>query len=237
MKNAILITGAGQRIGLALAKHYLGQGYEVIFSYRSHKAGVDELGALGALGFQVDFNQDDQVAGFIRSVLHQCVSLRAVIHNASAWLTDQQVIQEADGFSQLFKIHMQVPMQLSLAFAPLLRKSNSPLKDIITLSDDKIHYGSDKHMAYVASKAGLSSLSQSLAKSLAPEIKVNDIAPALIQFNDHDSEDYKKNRLAQSALGIEPGAQVICQTVDYILNNPYLTGQQLRLEGGRSLMK
>ncbi|HIE40417.1 MAG TPA: SDR family NAD(P)-dependent oxidoreductase, partial [Thiomicrorhabdus sp.] len=82
--NAVLITGAGQRIGYYLAKSFLQKtAYPVLFTYRTKHQEVDELQALGAVGFQVDFTSMDEREVLIKKVEKKVKSLRAVIHNAS----------------------------------------------------------------------------------------------------------------------------------------------------------
>ena len=76
--------------------------------------------------------------------------------------------------------------------------------------DDALN-GADDHIAYLATKAGLENLTRSFAMRLAPSIKVNSIAPALIMFNDGDSEEQQAKLLARSALGLEPGPEVVYQ--------------------------
>ena len=90
-------------------------------------------------------------------------------------------------------------------------------------------------MAYSASKAGMDNLTLSFAASLAPQIKVNGIAPALIQFQPTDDRDYQQKTLSKSALGIAPGAEVIYQSLRYLLDSPYVTGTTLSVNGGRHL--
>ena len=103
------------------------------------------------------------------------------------------------------------------------------------ISDDVVRKGSSKHIAYSASKAGMENLTLSFAASYAPQIKVNGIAPALIEFRAGDDAQYKAATLAKSALGIEPGAEVIYQAIRYLLDNPYVTGTTLTVNGGRHL--
>src|SRR3546814_3848266 len=88
-------------------------------------------------------------------------------------------------------------------------------------------------IAYCATKAGLESLTLSFAAKYAPHIKVNAIAPALLLFNPEDDAAYRTKALAKSALGIEPGSEVIYQSLRYLLNNPYVTGPTLTVNGGR----
>lgn len=237
--SPVLITGAAQRSGLHLAKHLLAAGQPVIFSYRSHKAGVDELIALGAQGIQADFATDEEILALITSVKKQTPSLRAVIHNASDWAADEQDLSDAATvFRQMFQVHQQAPFLINLGLESLLlagAKKTGQMTDIIHLTDDVVRRGSKKHAAYVASKAALQNLTLSFASRFAPKIKVNAIAPALLAFNEGDDLAYQKKALAKSPLGIAPGFNALTQTVEFLLNQPYMTGAVLPLNGGRHL--
>jgi dihydromonapterin reductase/dihydrofolate reductase len=229
----ILITGASQRIGLHCAERLLDDGYPVIISYRRERDSVARLRARGAQVVQADFSDEAGIHAFITAIRQLTGSLRAIVHNASQWRADTPG-QEADAFLQLFQIHMLAPYLINLRCADLLRYGGPA--DIVHIGDDVTRKGSKKHIAYAASKAGLDSLTLSFAASLAPQIKVNGIAPALIQFNPDDDEDYRRKALAKSALGIEPGAEVIYQSLRYLLDNPYVTGTTLTVNGGRHLI-
>lgn len=229
----ILITGASQRIGLHCAERLLDDGYPVIISYRRERDSVARLRARGAQVVQADFSDEAGIHAFITAIRQLTGSLRAIVHNASQWRADTPG-QEADTFPQLFQIHMLAPYLINLRCADLLRYGGPA--DIVHIGDDVTRKGSKKHIAYAASKAGLDSLTLSFAASLAPQIKVNGIAPALIQFNPDDDEDYRRKALAKSALGIEPGAEVIYQSLRYLLDNPYVTGTTLTVNGGRHLI-
>ncbi len=237
LENAVLITGAGQRIGLHLAKRFLEEtDYPVLFTYRTPRASVAMLEAAGARGIMVDLAEPDAAVKVARFVSEQALSLRCVVHNASQWLKDEQLQGCPDALQALVRLHMQVPYELNLLLASWLRAASSPLKDIISISDFNTARGSDQHAFYLATKAGLQNLTKSFAKKYAPEIKVNDIAPALIMFNDEDDEAYRQARLKKSLLQMEPGAEVVWQTVRYIMENPYLTATSLPLDGGRSVV-
>ena len=229
----ILITGASQRIGLHCAERLMDAGQQVIVSYRTHRASLDRLRDRGALTIQADFSGADSILAFIEELKQQTRSLRAIIHNASQWHAETPG-QDAEVFQRMFDVHMLAPYLINLHCADLLRHGGPA--DIIHIGDDVTRRGSKKHIAYAASKAGLDNLTLSFASSLAPAIKVNAIAPALIQFNPHDDDDYRRKALAKSALGIEPGAEVIYQSLRYLLDNPYVTGTILSVNGGRHLI-
>lgn len=228
----ILITGASQRIGLHCAERLLESGQSVIISYRSERPGVEKLRQQGATCLPADFSSEAGILAFISQLRQHTDQLRAIVHNASAWLNETPG-QEAQAFQQLFSVHMLAPYLINLHCADLLRRSQPA--DIVHISDDVARKGSANRIAYCASKAGLDSLTLSFAAQLAPQIKVNGIAPALIQFNEDDDDEYRSKTLAKSALGIEPGAEVIYQSLRYLLDNPYVTGTTLTVNGGRHL--
>lgn len=228
----ILITGASQRIGLHCAERLLDSGQPVIISYRSERPGAGKLRERGAICLPADFASEAGILAFIDLLKQNTDCLRAIVHNASAWLNETPG-HEAEAFQQLFSVHMLAPYLINLHCADLLRRSQPA--DIVHISDDVARKGSANRIAYCASKAGLDSLTLSFAAQLAPQIKVNGIAPALIQFNEDDDDEYRSKTLAKSALSIEPGAEVIYQSLRYLLDNPYVTGTTLTVNGGRHL--
>ncbi|WP_445937419.1 dihydromonapterin reductase [Pseudomonas sp.] len=228
----ILITGASQRIGLYCAERLLDDGQSLIVTYRSERDGIAALRQRGALALQADFASEAGILAFIEQLKAHTDSLRAIVHNASDWLVETPG-EEAAAFQQLFSVHMLAPYLINLHCQPLLARSTSA--DIVHISDDVARKGSANRPAYCASKAGLESLTLSFAARFSPKIKVNGIAPALIMFNPDDDAEYRSKALNKSALGIEPGPQVIYQSLRYLLDNPYVTGTTLTVNGGRHL--
>lgn len=229
-KPTVLITGAAQRVGLHCAQRLVGDGYRVLITCRRLRAEWQQQPLDGIEVLLADFSTLDGIQQLIDTLISRQVRLRALIHNASVWLDDQQ---QADALQTMFMVHMQAPYLLNLASEQLFDPEH--IGDIIHISDLVAQRGSARHIAYSASKAGLEALSRSFAASLAPRIKVNSIAPALIMFNDGDGAEYRKKALAKSALGIEPGPEVVYQSIRYLMDNPYVTGTCLDLNGGRNL--
>lgn len=234
MTSPILITGGAQRLGLAVAKDLLAQRYEVILTYRTKKPSVDELKALGAVAIQADFATQNGITKLISDVKSQTKTLRAVIHNASDWDQEADTNDYNQLFQKMMQVHANTPYQLNLALQNMLT-SNDVVSDIIHMTDYVQIKGSKKHIAYAASKAALHNLTLSFSALLAPKVKVNSIAPALVMFNDHDSLIYRAKALKKSLLEVCPGPQEAVKAVNYLLSSDYVTGQTLHLDGGRHL--
>lgn len=228
----ILITGASQRVGLHCAERLLDDGQPVIISYRTEREGVHRLRERGACVIAADFSDEAGILAFIEQLKAATPHLRAIVHNASDWLTEVPG-HEAEAFQRMFSVHMLAPYLINLHAEALLRHGGPA--DIVHISDDVARKGSEKRIAYCASKAGLDNLTLSFAARYAPAIKVNGIAPALVMFNTGDDATYRTKTLAKSALGIEPGPEVVYQGLRYLLDNPYVTGTTLTLNGGRHL--
>lgn len=229
LKEAILVTGAGRRIGLYLAQQFLAQGQAVVFTYRSERPAVDDLKAQGALGFQVDFTDSAALNVFLDELPKHVESLRAVIHNASLWASEADIQRQPHLFSQMLAVHVQAPYQINQACRSLLENTSAATADIISLTDIKVASGHADYAGYLASKAGLASLSLSFAKAFAPKIKVNNIAPGLVIFHPEDSEAYRQKRLAESVIPVEPGEVSIWQAVQFLMHSPNATGSTVSL--------
>lgn len=234
MNSPVLITGGAQRLGLAIAKHLLSQQYKVIITYRSKKPALDELIALGAQVMHADFSTQSGIENAIVQVQSMTSSLRAIVHNASDWEQESSDIPPADLINKMMQVHASAPYQLNLALEPLLMAAEQ-VTDIIHMTDYVQSKGSQKHIAYAASKAALHNLTLSFAAKLAPRVKVNSIAPALLMFNEHDSEKYRARALKKSVLEICPGPNEASLAVEYLFNSQFITGQSLHLDGGRHL--
>ncbi|MFK8031297.1 MAG: dihydromonapterin reductase [Gammaproteobacteria bacterium] len=232
--SPILITGVGQRVGLHLANAFLDRGHEVIGTYRTRRASIDELAKRGAELHCCDFYETDQPQSFIDRIVAKHRQLRAIIHNASDWLPDKAKMDDALIMQRMMDIHVTAPYCINSALAPLLKAANGA--DIIHLGDYVSSRGSKKHIAYAASKAAQDNLTLSFASLLAPHVKVNSIAPALILFNEHDDDAYKDKTLRKSLMQREGGLDELLHNVDYLMGSHYVTGRILPMDGGRHLV-
>lgn len=231
----ILITGGAQRLGRYCAERLLDDGHPVIVTYRRERPAVEALRQRGITALYADFSSDAGIIDFIALLYRTTDALRAIIHNASHWQADHDNASACDDFTLMFRVHMQAPRLINCHARSLLEACAEPLRDIIHLTDYSATHGSQRHMAYAATKAGLENLTRSFAGLYSPEIKVNAIAPAGIMLNEEDGSDYLEHLNRRAALPAAPGPLVIWQSVRYLLDNAFVTGVTLPVDGGRHL--
>ncbi|KQN52096.1 dihydromonapterin reductase [Rouxiella silvae] len=231
----VLITGGAKRIGLALAESLLQQNIPVIVSYRHPYPALDSLSEKGACCIQADFSDNAGILAFAEKVRAKTSKLRGIIHNASAWVAESPETPPQDTMAMMLQIHVYAPYLLNIELEECLRGQGTAGADIIHITDFVVEKGSKKHIAYSASKAALDNMTLSFARKLAPEVKVNSIAPALILFNPDDDAEYREHALNKSLMKIEPGEGEIVALVDYILRSNYVTGRTHCVDGGRRL--
>ena len=231
----ILVTGGGRRIGLAIAWHFLNQKQPVIVSYRTHYPAIDGLTQAGALCIQADFSTDEGILAFADTVKACASGLRAIVHNASAWMAEKPGTPLSDVLACMMQIHVNAPYLLNHALEGMLRGHGHAASDIIHFTDYVVEKGSDKHIAYAASKAALDNMTRSFARKLAPEVKVNAIAPSLILFNEADDAEYRQQALNKSLMKTAPGEKEVIDLIDYLLTSCFVTGRSFAVDGGRHL--
>jgi dihydromonapterin reductase/dihydrofolate reductase len=235
MDNPIFISGVGKRVGLHLARSFLRRGIRVIGTYRSERPSLDLLRAAGADLYACDFYDESQISNLTDTITSKYDRLRAIIHNASDWLSEKADHSPPETMRRMMQVHVGAPYQINLTMARLLQVETDRPADIIHIGDYVSGRGSKKHIAYAASKAAQDNLTLSFASALAPRVKVNSIAPALVLFNEDDEAAYREKALGKSLMQRIGGLDEFQRTVDYIMNSHYVTGRVLHLDGGRHL--
>ncbi len=229
-----LITGAGRRFGFELAKSLLAEGYLVFAHYNSSRDGVAELEEQGAIGVQADLTSRAAVQALIEKIQAQTQRLDLLVNNASCFFTNEVVDDDPAALAAVFEVHVQAPYLLIKGLQPQLEKTGSAV--VINITDIYTDSPSTDYIAYCAAKAGLANLTQSFAKALAPTIRVNGIQPGPILFlPEHDSE-HRQKVLAETPLHVEGGLEPMLQAVRFLRDNPFVTGEFIKVDGGRALL-
>jgi NAD(P)-dependent dehydrogenase (short-subunit alcohol dehydrogenase family) len=232
LAGAALITGAGRRIGRALALAAAAAGYDVYVHYHRSEGDAqtlaDRIGALGRRAVLVQADLAD--AGAAGELLEACIGLGPV-----TCLVNNAAIYEKDSATDRHDaINLQAPLVLARGFAARLPPDQTGL--IVNITDFFVAAPARGFASYGASKAGLAAATETLAVELAPRIRVNAIAPGLVLPSEHEPDSrFERLRLETP---LQKGADVadIVLAFEYLLAAKAVTGQTLYVDGGQRLI-
>lgn len=232
----ILITGAGRNVGAHLARRLLADGHGVIAHFRTATATVTALSEAGAVTVQGDLSAEDGIRAVAADVAAAAPRLSGIVHNASAFARtpDDPAIGATD-FARYWGVHMLAPWLLDRLLGDHLTGTAAAPADIVYITDIYADNPVPDFDIYCATKAGLQNLALATAKRRAPTVKVNVIQPGPIDFTEWHSETDRAQILAGTLLGRTGGPDAIYRALRGILDNDYLTGAVIPVDGGRRL--
>ena len=239
--KTILVTGAAKRIGKAIVELFASDGWKVIIHYNNSKADAKALAdsinakkADTAFIVQGDLDKADEVNNIISKVDGFTETIDLLINNASTFYPTPIDDISEDHWEKLIGSNLKGPMFLIKGLKQKLKESNG---SIINITDTNLSKGVANYSIYSAAKAGLEAITKGLARELAPEIKVNAIAPgAMLEPPDVTWTEEQKNKVIDSIPLKRMGSEKdIAETVKFLADSEYITGQIIKVDGGRSL--
>ncbi|WP_169434400.1 SDR family NAD(P)-dependent oxidoreductase [Marinobacterium rhizophilum] len=235
--NTVVITGASRRLGLYLTQAFLEQGCKVIALTRKASAELDALACENLQILLTDYRCETSLAAAADCIRKQYETLSLVVHNASLFEKDAAHKDDLCAFyDELYRVHMRLPAYLNEALQPLLYNEAHP-GCIVHITDIYADNPNREFGLYCSTKAALDNLTKTFAKKYAPGIRVNSIAPGPLMFLPSHKEDEKKAVLEQTLLPGESGFEPILQGIRFILDNQFVTGSSIKIDGGRSIGK
>jgi pteridine reductase len=240
VQRVALVTGGARRVGRAIVEHLADAGFSVAFTYdRSEpeaRALVDQLRAQGkpALAIQADLLNLPRAVDAIDSAFRKTYSrLDLLVNSASAFAPADLASTDLVLVRRMMTIHVEAPLLLCQRFAADLRSAAGHIVNMIDLLAEKPW---PQYVAYSSSKAALANLTLSLARELAPQVTVNGIAPGVVQWPHDFPESDRQKYLSRVPLA-RPGTPAdVANLITFLATTGrYITGQILRLDGGRSL--
>lgn len=236
-----LITGAAKRVGAQIARRLHGAGYDLALHHRASASPMQGLVAelegrrpRSVLVLQCELGNADALPGLVADTLARFGRLDALVNNASAFHPTPVGEATTAHWDELFAANARAPFFLSQAAAPHLRASAGA---IVNLADIYGERPLRNHTIYCMAKAALLMLTQSLAKELGPEVRVNAVAPGAVMWPEQGKAEHEKAAmLASTALKRAGDPDDVAEAVRWLLQDArYTTGQVIRVDGGRSL--
>ncbi|MBT8066837.1 MAG: pteridine reductase [Gammaproteobacteria bacterium] len=239
--KVVLVTGAARRIGAAIVTRLHAEGAAVAIHYRSSSLEAEDLAERlnkqrnnSAATFKADLLDMAQISPLIAEVCDWLGRLDALVNNASTFYPTPVGSITDEHWQDLMGSNLKAPLFLSQAAAPELAKQHGAIVNIVDIHSQR---PLRNHAVYGPAKAGLAMLTRSLAKDLAPEIRVNGVSPGAILWpEDGMSDAAQKSILRQVPLQRPGEPDDIAGCVSYLLRDAdYVTGQIIAVDGGRSV--
>ena len=236
-----LITGSARRIGAAIARRLHAEGYDLALHYRGSAADmhalVAELDAMrpgSVLAVQADLSEFDRLPELVAQAVGRFGRLDALVNNASSFKTTPIGPTTPQQWDELFASNARAPFFLAQVAAPHLKATRGAIVNLVDIYAERPLAG---HTVYCMAKAALLMATKSLALELAPDVRVNAVAPGAILWAENEiSEAKQQAMLARTPLARTGTPEEIAEAVRWLLRDAtYVTGQVIRVDGGRTL--
>ena len=234
----IIITGGATRIGAAIAQRLSGPNKEIVIHFNKSRSKAEilrkKLVKLGAKIYLVkaDLSKEKDVYKIIKFSKLKMKYFDCLINNASIFENDKLLNFNSKSWEKHITINLEAPAILCKEFGKNIRGKNN---NIVNIIDQRVFKLTPHFFSYTISKTGLYTLTKTSAMSLAPNVRVNGIAPGPTIKNKRQSDKHFKNQYLATPLKHQVDVKEICNAVDFFIKNSSITGQVLAIDSGQSL--
>ncbi|WP_440643617.1 SDR family oxidoreductase [Candidatus Pelagibacter sp. HIMB123] len=234
----IIITGGATRMGAAIARKLSGPNIEILIHYNKSKLKAEklkkELSSKGTKVYLVkgDLSKETDIKKIIKFAKSKLKNFDCLVNNASLFENDKLENFSLDSWSNHLRTNLRAPALLTKEFAKNVKGKNN---NIINIIDQRVFKLTPYFFSYTLSKTGLYTLTKTSAMSLAPNIRVNAIAPGPTIKNQRQSEKHFKKQYLATPLKRQVDVEQICNAVDFFIKNISITGQVLAIDSGQNL--
>ena len=234
----IIITGGATRMGAAIARKLSGPNIEILIHYNKSKLKAEklkkELSSKGTKVYLVkgDLSKETDIKKIIKFAKSKLKNFDCLVNNASLFENDKLENFSLDSWSKHLRTNLRAPALLTKEFAKNVKGKNN---NIINIIDQRVFKLTPYFFSYTLSKTGLYTLTKTSAMSLAPNIRVNAIAPGPTIKNQRQSEKHFKKQYLATPLKRQVDVEQICNAVDFFIKNISITGQVLAIDSGQNL--
>jgi NAD(P)-dependent dehydrogenase (short-subunit alcohol dehydrogenase family) len=235
-----LVTGAGKRLGRAIALALAARGWDVAVHYNTSAADAEDtaaqIKALGrkAITLQADLSDEDQVRALPGRALDALGSLTCVVNNASLFLYDDAKTFGIALLERHMRTNLAAPLLLCQALADVTPAGQQAVA--INLLDQKLANLNPDFLSYTLSKAALQSATVMLAQALAPKLRVVGVAPGITMVSGDQSEDEFRRAHLMTPLGRSSSPEDVAAAVCFAAESPAITGTTIVVDGGQHLL-
>lgn len=238
--KVVLITGAAKRVGAAIARHLHAAGATVVIHYHRSAEPAQALAAdlnaarpMSAATLGGDLLDVKVLPALVEATMARFERLDVLVNNASTFYPTRMGEITPAHWEDLMGTNLRAPLFLSQAAAPYLAEREGLILNIVDIHGQR---PLRHHPVYSAAKAGLIMLTQSLARELAPRVRVNGIAPGPVEFPEHGLTDEMKQSIVERTLLKRHGSpqDIAAAALFFAAHAPFVTGQILAVDGGRS---
>ncbi len=227
-----LITGSSERLGKAMALKLAYNGWKIALHYNTSEKAAYEfakelLPTTDVMLFKADLSIEEQVVKLKEEVDEQMGEVTLLINNASIYKNDNITNLNSYNLEQNLNLHLSCPLYLARSM-----KSGN----VINIIDADIAHNMHKFFSYSLSKKALFELNKMMAYSLAPNIRVNAIAPGPILFKEGQDRELFDRLIAEAPLKNKASIEDLYNSIMFLINTPSITGQCIFLDGGRHLL-
>lgn len=236
-----MVTGAGKRIGRAIALALGDAGFDVAVHYRSSSKDADEVVALlekmgrKAVAVKADLSSENETASLIAAATNAVGPLSLLVNSASVFENDDISSMTRKSWDMHMDTNLRAPLKLAQDFAEQAGEDADNL--IVNIIDQRVLKLTPQFLSYTASKAALYSMTITLAQALAPKnIRVNAIGPGPVLKNQRQSDEDWVRQNEATVLGHGATPSDICDAVLYLISATAVTGQMIAVDGGQHLV-
>lgn len=239
--SAALITGAARRIGRAIACELGAAGHAVAIHYHGSAEEAEETARLiedaggQAATVRADLSSEEEACGLISAATKALgAHLTCLVNNASMFEHDDISTASEDCWRHTMQVNLRAPFVLSRDFAAVLPEGNRG--SIVNIVDQRVSRPSPDFLSYTLSKTGLWTLTEQLARALAPTIRVNAVGPGPVLPSVHQDTAAFEAELGTLPLAHGPSPEEIANAVRFLVESPSITGQMIAVDGGQHLV-
>lgn len=225
-------------MGAAIARHLSGANKEVLIHYNKSRLKAEKLKKeLSKKGTKVyivkgDLSKETDIKKIIKFAKSKLKFFDCLVNNASLFENDKLENFSLDSWNKHLRTNLRAPALLTKEFAKNVKGKNN---NIINIIDQRVFKLTPYFFSYTLSKTGLYTLTKTSAMSLAPNIRVNAIAPGPTIKNQRQSEKHFKKQYLATPLKRQVDVEQICNAVDFFIKNISITGQVLAIDSGQNL--